>query len=129
MTGSEAIVIVDSSTVLPGRLAELRERMSELAEFVDQSGTRATAYSFHLNPDETLLTVVQTHPDSESAVAQMEVAAPLFAGFRDLLTLVSLDIYGAPTPRLLELLANKARLLGMGGGPTVHVRHAGFVRC
>ena len=46
------IVLIDVSTVREGMLDELKSGMSELAEFVEASGTRAISYQFFLSADE-----------------------------------------------------------------------------
>jgi hypothetical protein len=57
----------------------------------------------------------------------MEVAAPLFRRFVELVTLTSITVYGEPSERLRAQLQEKAQLLGRG---TVEVDalHAGFTR-
>jgi hypothetical protein len=72
---AEPITLVDSSTIREGRLDELKQRMHELADFVASSDTRAIAYDMYLSDGETLMTVVQIHPDSDSVERQMAAAA------------------------------------------------------
>jgi hypothetical protein len=122
------IVLIDVSSVREGMLDELKTRMADLAEFVEASGTRAISYQFYLSPDERVMTVIQVHPDSESIVAQMAAAAPLFRPFADLLTMTAMDVYGEPSPELREVLNRKAELLGLGRPPTIHSLRAGFDR-
>jgi len=122
------ILLVDVSTVREGMLDELKTRMSELARFVEASGTRATSYQFFLSADERQMTVIQVHPDSESIVAQMAAAAPLFRRFAELLTMTAMDVYGEPSPELHDVLRRKAELLGLGRPPTIHSLRAGFER-
>jgi hypothetical protein len=124
---SEAIVYVDHSEVQPGKLAELKPAIHELARFVEVEEPRATAYSIFLNEDASQMTVVQIHPDSASLEYHMTVAGPAFAEFRDLVRLISIDIYGEPSDRLREMLIEKAKLLG-NGTLAVHELQAGFGR-
>lgn len=126
MSGS--IVLFDVSTVIEGKLNELKAAMAELAEFVAASGTRAIAYDMYLSADGGQMTVVQIHPDSESVEAQMAAAAPIFAKFRDLLTMTAMDVYGEPSDSLLQVLRRKADLLGLGRPPALHSLYAGFDR-
>jgi hypothetical protein len=125
---SGPIILVDSSDVVEGKLHELKARMTELADFVAGSGTRAQAYNMYLSTDGALMTVVQSHPDSDSAEEQMAAAAHIFAGFAPLLRMRALDIYGDPSPALMARLERKAELLGLAGPPRVHSLHAGFSR-
>ena len=109
-------------------LDELKARMTELAEFVRTSDTRAISYQFFLSPDEREMTVIQVHPDSDSIVAQMAAAAPLFRRFAELLTMTAMNVYGEPSTELREVLLRKAELLGLGGPPAIHSMNAGFDR-
>jgi hypothetical protein len=124
----EPIVLIDRSAVRDGRLDELKVAMTELSDFVASSGTRAIAYDMYLSDDDSQMTVVQIHPDSESVEAQMAAAAHVFAKFRDLLTMQSMDIYGRPSESLTHVLRRKADLLGLGSPPIVHALETGFRR-
>jgi len=122
------ITLIDVSTVREGMLDELKVRMTVLAEFVRTSDTRAISYQFYLSPDEREMTVIQVHPDSDSIVAQMATAAPLFRPFAELLTMTAMDVYGEPSAELREVLVRKAKLLGLGRPPAIHELSAGFER-
>jgi hypothetical protein len=67
------------------------------------------------------------HPDSESMEYHMRVAGPAFAGFTELVTLSTLDVYGEPSEALLEQLRRKVQLLGPAT-VVVHDLQAGFAR-
>lgn len=73
------------------------------------------------------MTVVQIHPSSASMEFHMNVAAPGFRKFTELVKLSKVDFYGKPSNALLEQMRRKAKLLG---GPSVVVNelHAGFAR-
>jgi len=121
------IVIVDSSEILAGKLEVLKAAMKGLAEFVETNEPRPLAYDVYLAGDGTRVTVLQVHPDSASAELHMQVAAPAFPGFSELLRLLHFDVYGKPSDALLERLREKARMLG-GATLAVHELHAGFAR-
>lgn len=125
MPGS--IVIVDTSRISPGRLADVKAAMTELAGFVDANEPRTAVYQVHLNESDEHVTVIQAHPDTRSAEFHMTVAAPAFAPFADLLVLERIDVYGSPSDALLEQLRRKAHLLG-DAPLAVHRMHAGFSR-
>jgi hypothetical protein len=122
-----SIVIVDTSRISPGRLADVKAAMSELAGFVDANEPRTAVYQVHLDESGEHVTVIQAHPDAASAEFHMAVAAPAFAPFADLLVLQRIDVYGNPSEPLLEQLRSKARLLG-NAPLAVHPLHAGFSR-
>ena len=122
------IVLIDVSSVREGMLDQLKTRMTELADFVQASKTRAISYQFFLSPNEREMTVIQVHPDSESIVAQMADAAALFRPFAELLTMTAMTVYGEPSPELRDVLLRKAELLGLGRPPTIQSMSAGFQR-
>jgi hypothetical protein len=57
----------------------------------------------------------------------MRVAAAEFAKVKEMLSLAAIDMYGTPSPTLLDQMQAKARLLG-DATSTVHDLHAGFTR-
>jgi hypothetical protein len=73
------------------------------------------------------MTVVQVHPDSASMENHMRVAGSAFAGFAELVTLSTMDVYGTPSEELLELLRRKVQMLG-DATVVVHDLQAGFAR-
>jgi hypothetical protein len=121
------IVVVDTSEILEGRLDELRRAVVELAEFVEANEVEPIAYEVYFDADGRGMTVLQIHPDSASMERHMEIAGPVFARFADLLELRTIDVYGAPSDRVLEQLRRKADLLGTAG-VVVHELQAGFAR-
>ena len=125
---TQPIILVDTSDVAEGRLDELKATMSELAAFVEGSGTRAISYEMYLRDDERTMTVVQIHPDAASVEEQMSAAAPIFARFAPLLTMTAMDVYGQPSDGLLAMLNRKAEMLGLGRAPAIHRLEAGFDR-
>ena len=124
---AEPLVYVDTSEVRPGRLAALKVAVAELAEFVEANEPRPFSYAVFFNADETRMTVVHVHPDSASLEEHMRVAGPLFPKFRDLVRLLSIHVYGTPSPSLVDQLKGKAKALG-AGDVVVHAPHAGFFR-
>jgi quinol monooxygenase YgiN len=124
---SEPIISLDTSLIRVGRLDELKRAVAELVEFVRSNEPRPIVYEVYVDNTESRMTVVQVHPDSASMEYHMTVAGPAFAGFADLVTLSTLDVYGKPSEELLELLRRKVQLLGEAT-VTVHDLQAGFAR-
>ena len=125
---SEPIIVVDSSDVRAGRLPDLKLAIHGMTEFVERNVPRALTYRVYLDRAGTRMTVVQIHPDSKSMEVHMEVSAPVFRSFVDLIQLSMIDVYGAPSDELLERLRAKTRLLGGGATMRVHEFEAGFIR-
>jgi quinol monooxygenase YgiN len=124
---SEPLISLDTSLIRDGRLAELKEAVAELVEFVRSNEPRLIAYEIYFDEAGSRMTVVQVHPDSASMEYHMTVAGPAFAGFAELITLSTLDVYGKPSEELLELLRRKVQMLG-DATVIVHELQAGFAR-
>jgi hypothetical protein len=124
---SEPIISLDTSLIRVGRLDELKRAVAELVEFVQSNEPRPIVYEVYVDNTESRMTVVQVHPDSASMEYHMTVAGPAFAGFAELVTLSTLDVYGKPSEELLELLRRKVQMLGEAT-VNVHDLQAGFAR-
>jgi hypothetical protein len=125
--GSGPIIVIDRSEIRTGQLAALRSAMQDLVAFARAREPRMVAYSVYFNDDASRMTVIQIHPDVASAENHMTVASSAFAGFAELVRMIVIDIYGEPSPALLDRLRRKAAMLG-GGAVAVHALHAGFTR-
>ena len=123
---SEPLISLDTSLIRDGRL-ELKEAVAELVEFVRSNEPRSIAYEVYFDEAGSRMTVLQVHPDSASMEYHMTVAGPAFAGFAELVTLSTLDVYGKPSEELLELLRRKVQMLG-DATVIVHDLLAGFAR-
>ena len=124
---SEPVISIDTSLIRDGRLDELKKAVAELVEFVRSNEPRPIIYEVYVDQTGSRMTVVQVHPDSASMEYHMTVAGPAFAGFAELVTLSTLDVYGKPSEELLELLRRKVQMLG-DATVTVHDLQAGFAR-
>jgi quinol monooxygenase YgiN len=124
---SEPIISLDTSLIRVGRLDELKRAVAELVEFVRSNEPRPIVYEVYVDNTESRMTVVQVHPDSASMEYHMTVAGPAFAGFAELVTLSTLDVYGKPSEELLELLRRTVQMLG-DATVNVHDLQAGFAR-
>ena len=124
---SEPIIALDTSLIRVGRLDEVKRAVAELVEFVRSNEPRPIVYEVYVDNTESRMTVVQVHPDSASMEYHMTVAGPAFAGFAELVTLSTLDVYGKPSEELLELLRRKVQMLG-DATVNVHDLQAGFAR-
>jgi hypothetical protein len=127
MNQPETIVIMDSSQILEGKLAELKTAIKELVEFVEANEPRTIAYNVYFSEDGTRMTVAQVHADSASMEYHMKTAGPAFPKFRELIRLSTMDIYGKPSDSLLGQMRQKARMLG-NATVVVHELQTGFTK-
>jgi len=121
------ILYVDEADVRKGTLDELKPAIRRLVDFIEANEPRLIAYNVYFNDDESRMTVVSVHPDSESLEYHMNVAGPLFRQFVDLVTLSSIHIYGEPSEKVVEQAHEKAQLLGRSS-VVVETLYAGFTR-
>ncbi|HJR18177.1 MAG TPA: antibiotic biosynthesis monooxygenase [Actinomycetota bacterium] len=124
---SEPLIFVDVSEILPEKLEEAKSAFKELAAFVEANEPGTISYNVFFNTTETVVTVVQVHPDSASMEFHVKVGADLFRKFAGLLTMRRMEIYGEQSASLLEAMQAKAKMLG-APGVEVHNLHAGFTR-
>jgi quinol monooxygenase YgiN len=124
---SDPIVVIDSSEIREGKLEELKTALKEMVQFVEANEPEPIAYNIYVDEDGTRMTVVQIHPNSASMEFHMKVAAPIFRKFTELLKLSRVDFYGRPSEAVLELMRQKAQLLG-NAPVVVNELHAGFAR-
>jgi hypothetical protein len=124
---TDPIYYVDRSDILEGSLAEVREGMRDLAAFVEEREPQLIAYHCCIDEAESTMSVLAVHPDSASMDLHMALGGPKFKAFAPLIRLRAIDVYGRPTPAVVERLHQKAEMLG-GGIVTLHTLEAGFTR-
>lgn len=124
---ADPIVYIDRSEVREGKLEALKAAIDELVAFIEANVPRAISYGVHLDAAGRAMTVVQIQPDSAALEYHMRVGGPAFAKFRDLIRLTAIEVYGDPSPHLLQQLEDKARMLG-GGTVSVQTLQGGFAR-
>jgi hypothetical protein len=124
---ADPILVVDTSEIEAGDVAEVKRLFAELVAFVEEHEAESVAYGVYFDESGTRMTVAQIHPSSESMERHLEIAGPLFGPLRDLLRLTRVDFYGTPSDRLLAQTRQKAELLG-GATVVVNALHAGFMR-
>jgi hypothetical protein len=120
------LVYVDRSTLRAGRTPELRTALADLSALVEAHEPQIGAFAAFLDADSRTLTVIHVHRDAASLDRHLQVAAPAFPQFANLIALESIAVYGSPSPWALERLDAKVRLLG--GAVTLHRLVAGFAR-
>lgn len=123
----EPIILVDVSEILPGKLEDAKAAFRELSTFVEANEPRIISYNVFFNAGETVVTVIQVHPDSASVEFHVKTGAELFRTFGSLLTMRMMEVYGEPSEDLLQAMRAKATMLG-AGDVQVHDLHAGFSR-
>ncbi|MEV7567942.1 hypothetical protein [Streptomyces tanashiensis] len=124
---AEPLFYVDRSEILDGRIEQARDGMLDLAAFVAEREPQLMAYHFYLDESASTMSVVAVHPDSASMERHLELGGPKFRAFGSLIRMRSIDVYGQPSPSVVDRLRQKAEYLG-GASVTVHTHQAGFSR-
>ncbi|HYU56651.1 MAG TPA: hypothetical protein VEO00_01205 [Actinomycetota bacterium] len=128
LSQSDTVVYIDRSDVLEGTFEELKAGIRELVGFVETHEPQLIAYGFYVDEQAGQMTVVAVHPDSASLEFHIDVAGSGFSKLADLIKLRAIEVYGRLSDRALELLQQKAAMLGDDGSVVVHERYAGFSR-
>lgn len=121
------LIYIDHSDIRPRKVAELTRAVSALVEFVEEREPQLLSYAFHIDPENSTMTVVAVHPDHASLQLHLEIGGPEFRKVGEFIELRRIEVYGDPGP-LREALNQKARMLGRGAQVVVRDRSAGFTR-
>ena len=107
---SGPFIFVATNRLKPGKLAEERERVPGLVEFIEANEPQLIAFNEYVNKEGTEVAVVQVHPDADSMAFHMEViaerTAAAYAETVDATT--SIQVFGAPTEAVVEMLRRQA---------------------
>lgn len=125
---AEPIVYIDCSEIREGKVGALKTLIAELVEFVHAHEPQLISYGMYLDESTGCMRVVAIHPDSASLEFHMKIGGPEFRKFTELLELRTIDVYGRPSDVVLDLLREKAAMLGGDARVAVHALHAGFGR-
>jgi hypothetical protein len=109
---SGALVYVDVSEVRVDARDSIGGAVDELAAFIEENVPGVLAYNVYLSDDHSMMTVVHVHADPMSLDEHLELGAPAFRKFADMLTLKSIRIYGEPNETAVAKAREKARMLG-----------------
>lgn len=124
---AELIVYIDHSDIHEGRLEDLQEGIRRLVEFIEAREPQLIAYGFHLDVEAGRMTVTAVHPDSASLELHLQVGREEFRKLGEMITLTQIEVYGAISDRVREMLEQKVEMLG-GRGLTVVERFDGFTQ-
>lgn len=122
------IIYIDRSRIREGNAEQVRSHIHQLVDFIESRETQLIGYEFYFDELESLMTVIAIHPDSKSLETHMELGREAFREFAALIDMQSIQVYGQPSERVVQLLDQKAEMLGEHGRVEVHRRQAGFAR-
>lgn len=123
------IIYIDRSRIRPGAAERLKQGIDDVVAFIESKEPQLLYYGFHLNEDDSRMTVVAIHPDPASVEFHMDVGASAFRSLAEFIDLEAIEVYGEASDRMLEQLRRKAEMLGDGNTQViVDGLHAGFAR-
>jgi hypothetical protein len=121
---SGPFIFIATNRLQPGKLADERNRVPGLVDFVEANEPRVIAFNEYVNEAGTEVAVVQVHPDAESMAFHMEAiaerAASAYAETVEATT--SIQVFGTPSTAVLEMLRRQA---GTGVALSVKPDHLG----
>ena len=121
-------ILIATNRLKPGKLDRERERVPGLVAFIEANEPRLIAFNEYVNQAGDEVTVVQVHPDAASIEALMEIVREraLTAYAETLDATVRVQVFGEPTPAIIETLRQQA---GSGVEISVNGEHlGGFTR-
>jgi hypothetical protein len=121
-------IFIATNRLKPGKLDRERERVPGLVAFIEANEPRLIAFNEYVNQAGDEVTVVQVHPDAASMEAHMEIVREraLTAYAETLDATVRVQVFGEPTPAIIEMLRQQA---GSGVEISVNGEHlGGFTR-
>jgi biotin carboxylase len=125
---SGPFIFIATNRLKPGKLADERDRVPGLVDFVHENEPWVIAFNEYVNEEGTEVAVVQIHPDADSMAFHLEVIAERAAAAyaETVAATTSIQVFGTPSNAVLEVLDRQA---GAGVPLTVKPLHlGGFTR-
>ena len=125
---SGPFIFIATNRLKPGKLADERQRVPGLVDFVEENEPRVIAFNEYANDGGTEVAVVQFHPDADSMESHLEVVAERAAAAyaETVAETTSIQVFGTPTNSVLAMLERQA---GSGVPLSVKPYHlGGFTR-
>ena len=91
------IVFVGTHRIHEGKLDTAKQASRELAEFVQANHPRVLHFQIYIDDDTREMTVVQIHPDEESLMLHMQLAADHFERAYGFLDTEIVRMFGNPS--------------------------------
>ena len=103
---STPFVFVTTHRIKPGRLDHFNALHDDYLDFVEAHEPRMLGHHSYLSEDGTTVSLVQIHPDSESAEYHLQIVAPRLAAATEIVENTAIEIYGEPGPAVRAALAH-----------------------
>lgn len=97
-------VFITTHRIKPDRQEQFAALHAEYVRLVEADEPRILGHFSYLNEDGTEVSLVQIHPDAESADQHLELVAPRLASATDVVDNTAIEVYGAPGPAVQAAL-------------------------
>jgi hypothetical protein len=128
MTVDGPLIYIDHSDIREGAIDELRNALAELVDFIRDREPRLLSYAFHIDPQASTMAVVAVHPDRASLQLHLDIGGARFREVGGFIELRRIEVYGDPGPAIIDMLEQKAQMLGQDAQVVVIPRSVGFER-
>jgi quinol monooxygenase YgiN len=127
MATPEPFVFIGTHRLKQGRRDDWEEHVRDFVRFIEENEPQLRLFTFYLDEDTGLVSVVQVHPDAESMTTHMQVARRhIGEAYQDLIEeTTSIQIFGEPDEAVLSMMRN---LAGAGVPISIAGPVAGFHR-
>src|SRR6266542_3546590 len=98
------IVFVGTHRIHDGKLDVAKEASAELAQFVRDKHPRVLHFEIYIDDETREMTVLQIHPDEESLLLHMQLAADHLARAYEFLDTVMVRMFGSPSDSFKEMV-------------------------
>ena len=109
----EAVVFISHFRIKPGKLEEIRALFGAMAPQLERAKPRTSAYLAYADEQGEQLTIVHLFPDAEAMDAHFGGAEERSQGAYELFTPTGWEIYGTPSPAVLEQMTREAAEAGV----------------
>lgn len=99
---TDDVIFVGTFTIPRDRTEEWRVAIVDMIDFVKANSPRLISFNAYVNEDASEGTVIYHHPDSDSLEQHLEVAASRINVGQQMVRVTRIDVYGAPSERLVE---------------------------
>lgn len=117
---SDHVTIIAKSTLIPGKLEEVKAIAEELAAHTRDTEEGALSYRWFLNEDGSEFTVVETYASSEAVLFHVSNYAPFAERLAGTRSSQTIEVYGNVSPELQAIID--------GAGFDLHSPMTGFSR-
>ena len=102
---SNPLIYVGTHAIKPGMLDTARKASEEMVQFVEENHLRMMHFEIDIDEAAGEMTVVQIHPDGESLILHVQLAADRIRSASEFLeATTNIEIYGPASDELVGLI-------------------------